>query len=388
MSEQKRLETTQYTLKELSGAELKTLIDGFRGSSDEDYAFLVALMDEYALRPESPQVDVKNAKQRCMDALGLSEQNKKARRVSRPLHMAIAAAAAVFVLAGGVMAIGLHSDFFRNIFGFRSNLEDNLTAESSTYTYTDNKSGDTISYSLPGYQLVEVDEGKANRLLGAYVQELNESYTFGEYTLTILGYIEDELGSYRLYYCLENPNGLDNIELYEYNGRRCLDYQADADLRVQIGGTWSFVDSERSTENRVYVCVPGVVVPYLDNGVKLEIFSNAVIINTIRIAPKTTVPATVLEDEDYRVSLSPMGAKVFSLHQQEGIGFSLSELVIHLSTGEEFTVYQKDITDNTVYTSSGGDVEDSQTFCFNRLIDPDTVSSLVIDGKTVSVEKP
>ena len=40
--------------------------------------------------------------------------------------------------------------------------------------------------------------------------------------------------------------------------------------------------------------------------------------------------------------------------------------------------------DNTTYKFSGGDVEASESFCFNRLIDPEAVTGVVVDGVVIS----
>lgn len=392
MSEQNSFETTEYTLKDLSAEELKALIDQFPGGDDADYAFLAALLDEYASRPESPQVDAESAKVRCMDSLGLlPDKAKHHSSPHRPIRIAIAAAAAVAVLAGSALAIGLHTDFFRNIFGVSSAVETPVTTEPVTvapseYSYIDREKDEVISYTLPGYQLVEIDEAEADRLLGPYVTELNDVYTYGDYTLTILGYIEDEAGTYRVYYSIENPNGLDNINLYEYNGRMYIDYPDGAELRVLADSSWVTVDTERSTETKVFACVPGVVLPWVEHGAELRLYDNADKIETITVTSDKIAPVVVLENADYRVYVSAMGAKVLALNQPEGLGFQLDEnFSISLNDGTEFVVYQSGVMDNTTYKSSGGDVEDSESFCFNRLIDPAAETGVVVDGATITV---
>lgn len=390
MSEQNSLETIEYKLEDLSAEELKALIDQFPGGDDADYAFLAALLDEYASRPESPQVDAESAKARCMDSLGLSSDKTNRSSTHRPIRIAVAAVAAAVLLAGSALAIGLYADFFRNIFGVSSVVEtpaatEPITVTPSEYSYIDKEKDEVISYTLPGYQLVEVDEAEADRLLGPYVEELNDVYTYGDYTLTILGYIEDEAGAYRVYYSIENPNGLDNINLYEYNGHMYIDYPDEAELRVLAGSSWVAVDTERSTETKVFACAPSVVLPWVEHGADLSLYDKVDKIETITVTSDKIAPVVVLENADYRVYVSAMGAKVLALNQPEGLGFQLDDnFSISLNDGTEFVVYQSGIMDNTTYKSSGGDVEDSESFCFNRLIDPERIVSITIDGEVIS----
>lgn len=378
---------TQYSLKDLSAKELKALIDQFPGGDDADYAFFAALLDEYASRPESPQVNADGAKKRCMEGLGLAAEQVPPRSLSRrPIQIAIIAAAAAIVLAGSALAIGRHMDFFRNIFGVSSVVDaptaaESLTVEPSEHSYSDEDTEEVISHTLPGYQLVEVDEAEADRLLGAYVKEMIDAHTYGNYTVTILGYIEDEAGTYRLYYSIENPNGLDNIDIYEYNGRTYMDYRIGSDLQVMTSGSWVAVDTRKSTETKIYACAPGTVWPFLAHGAEIQVYDyggfNA--LETITETADKLVPAVVLKNEDYCVYVSPMGAKVSSLHRPEGFGFSVKDLSILMNDDTEFVVYQKDVIDNTTYISFGGEVENSASFCFNRLIDPETIRGVTVD---------
>lgn len=381
MAEQNGFDKTKYTLKDLSAAELKALIDGFPGGDDGDYTFLAALLDEYASRPESGQSGAEEAKARCMESL-VPRPEKAARHSSRrPVRIAVAAAAAAAVLAGSALAIGRHTDFFRNVFGVSAAVE-TPAASPGMYSYTDGGKG-VMSYTLPGYQLVDIDEVEADRLLGPYVKEMNDVYTCGSYTVTLLGYIEDEAGTYRVYYSIENPDGLENVSLYEYNGRMYLDFVGSDDFRVLAGGSWVSVDAERSTETKVYACAPGAVGPVPERGAEIKIMDGYGDVETVAVTADKTVPAVILENGDYRAIISPMGAKVCSLRQPEGLGVQLREFSLSLSDGTVFAVYQSGAENNTTYTVSGGDAENSESFCFNRLIDPETVTGATIDGTVI-----
>ena len=404
MSEQDGFETTKYTLTELSAGELKALIDGFPGGDDADYAFFAALLDEYASRPESPQIAAEGAKQRCMDRLGLTESTKTARSLPRrPIRIAAAVVVAVLLLAGSALAIGHRTGFFRSVFGVSAAVEapadtTPVDVPPGEYAYTE-PNGMTHVGILPGYQLVDVDEAEADRLLGPYVKELNDVYTVGDYTVTILGYIEDETGSYRVYYSIENPGGLDDIELFENNGRMMIRYGEG--LRVLIGSRLAFADMERSTETTLYACAPGVVMPWEGKGVNIFIDNGSgASQESVVVTSDMLVPTVTLENEAVRVQISPMGVKLLSLLPPEKVmdelidgqemlaGFTVRDFSILLDDGTEFVVRRGSDVNNTTYGVGSSEVENSVTLCFNRLIDPEAVTGVTVDGVTIASEHP
>ena len=396
MTKHNSYETSEYTLPDLSAEELKVLIDNFPDGDDEEYGFLTALLDEYSRRPESPQVDTDAAKQRCMESLGLTEKAKRSPWLPRrSIRIAAVAVAAVILLAGSTLAIGLHTSFFRNIFGLSASGQTVEQVPSSEWSYTD-PSGMVYTKILPAYQLTEMDETQADDLLGPYVKTLDQIFTVGDYTVALLNYIEDEAGTYRIYYSVENPNGLENIESHEINGRVLISY-AEAGPRVLIGPQLVYADIERSTETKIYLCAPGVIMPWMTDGIPVHIDSGSgTDEQTNLVMADALVPTITLENEEIRVSVSPMGAKILSLIHLEKIpvttqenleifpGYSVGEFVILLDDGTEFVVCQGSNINNSICTVGRGDDENSITYCFDRLIDPESVVSVTVDGTVIS----
>jgi hypothetical protein len=295
--------------------------------------------------------------------------------------------AAALALSGTALAVTGHGGFYDLFFGTRAvgQEEEAVVQEGYDYTFPDEEKGVTVSVHMPGYELVAMDEEEADRLLGAYVQDRNDSYTVDGYTVTILGYIQDEAGSYRLYYSIENPNGLENIAYYDdrgYTGVGAADAQG---FRVMPDGSTAYADTARSTDTKVYVCVPGTVHVWSE-GADLAIIPAGYPeqeATYITVTSDNLVPALSEEGGNYQVSLSPMAIRVAQKTAYENnIGFQLRSLSITMADGTVYVVEGEDLN-NTSYRCCVVDENGhntAQVDCFNRLIDPAQVVSVTVQG--------
>ncbi len=392
MAKRDGFDTTKYVLQDLSEAELKALIDQFPGGDEEDYAFLAALLDEYADRPDPFSKEESDAAMaRCMDSLGLTPA-KPARKKGRALRVILAAAIAAALLAGTALAVSGHLGLFRSFFGRQAvvptpdNMEP-VVVEPHEESMLDKDKG-VITSHLPGYELVEVSEEEADRLLGPYVKELDESCTVDGYTVTLLAYIQDEADTVRLYYSIENPDGLDNIALTDNNGYTCVTFKDWEQFHALPVGSMAYVDLARSVdpEKKIYVCVPGVT--FVDgSGAFLEVCgaaSNGETAERFFVTADRLAPAVTATNGRYQIELSAMGARITDLAHKGMLVFEASDFVITFDDGSEFVVEEKDVTRNSSYVCFGY-TGDNESFCFNRLIDPERVTSVTVNGETLTM---
>ena len=312
------------------------------------------------------------------------ENHYKTRKTMKKGLTALIAAVLVLALCGAGYAVVNHLDFYNAFFGTGA-VEGDTMVEAHEFSYEDEDKG-TITYTVPGYELVDVDEEAAERLLGAYMTGMGQRYTAEDgTTMTILNYIEDEAGSYRLYYAIENPEGLENVEYYDVNGY--TDVSGDWGFRVSAVGSMSYTNKEQNTETAVYVCIPGVVASWEKNGVEVSIIPDGaepMDKETLVAKAAEKVPAVTAEGGNYDVAVSPMGIRVAQKEAYPGnIGFQAHYVSITMKDGSEYLVLEKDVTDNSVYSRCTLDDLGRGTvhvFCFNRLIDPAEVASVTVRG--------
>lgn len=308
------------------------------------------------------------------------------RKLGRTLLIAAAVLVVLTVAAVAVNQTGLYGA----LFGTQAvetpvNKNGTIVVDAHDAVLEDKYKGD-ITIRQPGYELVAVDEEDAERLLGPYLKVSNEVYTVEGHTVTILGYLEDEIGVYRVYFSIENPDGLEDIALEENNGYLRL---SGADSSgFYIGASQSaYVDTKNSTETKMYVCDINLVteldrefeVPQLKicGGLeeeKLQFFADEL------------VPAKIVDNGNYFIQLSPMGMMITSYirgDEHYHFGLESTRVSIKFRDGTEFVVKDEhnEIL-NSVYTMGGWTIENEvlhkNAFCFNRLIDPEEVVSVTI----------
>lgn len=318
-------------------------------------------------------------------------ERQKSRTTIKKGVVSLIAAILVFMLCGTAYAIISHKDFFEVFFGSRAveALPDQNAAvvvEAHEFSYEDELKG-TITYTMPGYELVEVDEEEAERLLGGYVTVLDDSYTVDGYTVELLGYIEDNAGSYRLYYSIENPNGLDNIDLYDNNGYTCVGPVDWSGFKVLTNGSMAYADMERTTDTKVYVCVPGVVSPITASGCEVRIYGAGVEPSEAVVAKKVVandrVGIVTGSASNYEVAVSPMGIKITQKTSYENYGFQARYVSITMEDSSEYLVYEKDVINNNSYSCGTVDMlgrNMGEVFCFNRIIDPEQIATVTVKG--------
>ncbi len=353
-----------------------------------------------------------------------SRPHRTARRVSRTL---LAAAVAASLLTVTALAAGLDRlGFFDTLFGTGAVAADRtavtptpappepevapdgtVTQEAYEYTWSDGEK--TFTSVMPGYERTPVDQALADRLIGPYIQELDQTYTlpnegpagteyegrpnhWGAAAVTFLSFVQDEAGTGYLYFRVENPDGLDlrtrESRGYTVAGEHSVIFKGGTVL-MNAGGRYFLVDTENTTDTVAYIGVPIASIEegfdymtVLDAYGEVGGFNEEYTLHADRL-----VPARTGEGQYVTVAVSPMGASLRAAEGQD-LGVlvdGVESFSVTMADGSEYLVWRDDVpgadpVDNTTYLCGGPD--GVMGFCFNRIIDPDQIASVTVTVMT------
>ena len=319
---------------------------------------------------------------------------------------AFVACAALSVAAIGTVAYAaVNTDFFQTAFGDKGQPDieaHEVVLENGT------------SYAMPARQWVGIDSDDAEQLLGDYVEPMGDSIAYEGYALTLGACVVDENGLGVASFELCNPDGVQLVKNvpYEYG---MVEFEKDCPVgaiaMMDATGTTHvngrcFFDRDASTDTDV------VGASYFDigrgdgtpeeQGVSWMLahrggYDAPGELDLISFHPSKFVPTRLFisEDEDVAVSISPIGM-VIDTPNDSGCEFeaeieSTGEIVtvrhpewmttnirIVFVDGVEYIVRSTDVS-NTTFGSVADDFS-SQSVIFNRLVDPERVASVVVNG--------
>ena len=177
------------------------------------------------------------------------QQPSKRQRLSKIVRTILIAAALTLALTVTALAVG-GSTFFQSIFGSKG-----------MEAIPGGRDGDDI---YPAREWAEVDERAANDALGAYVNYNEQSSTLLGYTLTIEEVLMDENGIGAISYCISNPDGIPEIEMwgdgapgeytlrdYDETGPGLMDIQVYAASGVSLDH-YHVLDASRTTDTELH----------------------------------------------------------------------------------------------------------------------------------------
>lgn len=320
------------------------------------------------------------------------------RRTARTVALIAAAAA---LLGSAAFAAGvLHGDFYNSFFGSAA-VSGDTVVEAHDASYYDAEKDTLIEFTMPGYELVQVDEEQAEALLGDYMQGTGESVTAGDYTMTLESFVKDENGIYLVCYSLENPGGWDGLNLGDYNGYSFINGYPDDFPFTISDGKLVYVDEKRTTDTKLCLCYAAVDIStaHALAGVKasLSVYENfdsvtfpdePTLIKEFSLDTDTLTPVITAQADGMSAYLSPIGLRIEGAYKTDPnypemrMGFECRDVRITMKDGSEYTVIG-DGVDNTHYVLGGGDIAPDCTLCFNRLIDPAQVDSITADGTVI-----
>lgn len=305
--------------------------------------------------------------------------NKKARQWIKTL---LIAAVIMSLLTVTALAVGVHTGFIESAFG-------------------------TGVSSRDGYERVDVNPEQAEALIGGFIAQVGTTVELGDFTFTIDSAIMDENGLACIRYTVENPNGLEEKDLY-YAERGefppySVNYKTD---RGQILSDETLEDETLRTETRrTFVSYITPFAPVAaDEGLAMEVilWLDA---ETKGPSAQVNLPAAARAEArqfsggDLLASVSPIGitiqmADAGPILPQEGAqtdpaspvptpdssspyyDLKMEELRIVYTDGSEYVVF-----DGSSRNASKGSSHDKTLYIlFNRLVDTGSIESLVLNG--------
>lgn len=345
------------------------------------------------------------------------------RRSCRPLRTVLVAAAVIAALsisAAAVYAVN-HGPAFQAFFG-------NEGRSSTEYTEMYDEYGNFYVASM-NEERVPVDEEQAEALVGEYLSDTGWVWQVGEYTVTVENYLLDEnTGTAKVYYSLYRPGGVEGI-IWGENGAVGWDGSGIKPLQFSTlvdeewswlggGGKGSYVDLERSTADTLYImeamintetwsAQDGLQIEFqdmwLNEGGELDMR----LVETMELpGVKSLNAVTVLDQEtgETVAVFSSIGIKV----RAEAVDM-IDEIVLTYADGSQYVVLDDTAhVENYDYAlwsrgleleapRSGGlevgpEVLPAQEIgprylhcCFNRLVDPEQVVSVTVNGATYAI---
>lgn len=405
----------KYSLNDLTQEELEALIEVYPGGQEPDDAFLAALMQEYARRIDTPSLDTEaeHAMSRLMDVLGNMDESKpkKAKRSHHPVRITLIAAALSVLLVEVVFADGgaflrsvvqsiTRSDWIQTVFG--NGIE---SAEETLVSYPGK-----ADYTLPARERVTIDTAKADAVVDDTVMDVNMAVTDGDWTYTVESIIMDENGMGAFTYTIENPNGLGELVVNEYDSELISHlprvYPNGNEPMIPVA-VRVYISDEGRTDTFVraaaYMGIPSGLADIMDGDNTLTIDFDSGYDVTVANDDGTTsldhvfsslsiplhlkhfaAPIELTADGGWTASVSPVGLRI---DQNGAIGedeYEAHGIILHFSDGSEYVVYSADpYVINYAYgfvVSDGYSRYGSSRYVFNRVIDPEDITSITYSG--------
>ena len=314
-------------------------------------------------------------------------QPQTAHRPRRKFKTLLLAAALVLALSVSALAAAdlLPGDLFRSFFGTE------LGARSEGVVEYDDDG--RLVTNLPAWERVEVDETLAETLLTPYLTTTGKTVSYEGYTLALEANLYDPAtGCGLASYTLENPDGVTGYELLA-GGELWFNNQTVFVHTDQVGHL--FLDSARSSDTKLYILEYYISAEPL-NKLNLELGAFLPDDYTGRVYGETqaTLPVPLVEADlplaqaDQAgslpaVTLSPIGLTL-ALDQPLTDALDLEYLALEYADGSRYVILDTaQFLDNSSYALYASDF--SSTYSFNRLVDPQQVAKVIVNGQEIDL---
>lgn len=272
---------------------------------------------------------------------------------------------------------------------------------------------------IPSKEFVDVDEERANELLGKYVLEEPIVKKLGEHTLTVENFLYNELGGL-MYYTLEREGGVTALAGNEdtnldkgANFTEEADFYFNVEIGEQIVGHENiYVDMQQSTAEKMYCysyflwseeidvqqkpylfirkypCIKGEI-DRMDAEEYSQICEN-VVEEKVNLTEQDAVPTKTLdlgEKGTLRISAFALAfdiPKMLGLSSLDIDPWNVKHVEIQYKNGESYVVEDKNENINNTGYVLGCDPY--YKVAFNRLVDVENVKAVVINDITIPVE--
>ena len=325
----------------------------------------------------------------------------------------VAAITAVLMISTGVYA-SIRSDFFEGMFGNTTK-----TSTPAKPVSIDDGKGGTVDVVIPSKEFVDVDEERAQELLGNYVLEEPIVKEIGSHTLTVENFLYNELGGL-MYFTLERAGGVTALAGSEdTNLEKGANFTEDADFyfNVEIGEQIVgheniYVDMQQSTAEKMYCysyflwseeidvqqkpylfirkypCTKGEI-DRMDAEEYSQMCEN-VVEEKVNLTEQDAVPTKTLdlgEKGTLRISAFALAfdiPKMLGLSNLDIDPWNVKHVEIQYKNGESYVVEDKNENINNTGYVIGCDPY--YKVAFNRLVDVENVKAVVINEMTIPVE--
>lgn len=325
----------------------------------------------------------------------------------------VAAITAVLMISTGVYA-SIRSDFFEGMFGNTTK-----TSTPAQPVSIDDGKGGTVDVIIPSKEFVDVDEERAQELLGDYVLEEPIVKELGEHTLTVENFLYNELGGL-MYFTLEREGGVTALAGNEdtnlakgVNFTDEADFYFNVEIGEQIVGHENvYVDMQQSTAEKMYCYsyflwseeIDVQQKPYLFiqkypctrgemdgmNEEELTKMWENTVEEKVTITEKEAVPTKTLDlGEKGSLRISPF-AMAFDIPKMLGLSnldidpWNVKHVEIQYKNGESYVVEDKNENINNTGYVIGCDPY--YKVAFNRLVDVENVKAVVINDIIIPME--
>ena len=231
-------------------------------------------------------------------------------------------------------------------------------------------------YWTPSVDRVPVDEEVAQRLVAPYLYEVGESFTYQDYTVTVVAYaIDTATRTGVMYYTVDYPQGFTGCNA-RYDGELSVQNEKMPSC-IQISR--EYLIPAETTETRIAVAAyldivhsgEGLHLRFYDDrkgGLKLPLNMDAEPMAHVTLA-------------DGQIIVSPIALKIedsyFPPHDDV-----VDTLTLYFSDGSQYTALsegQRNLV--TAASNDVGEVEPYSVYGFNRIVDVEKLTAVEINGQ-------
>ena len=223
-----------------------------------------------------------------------------------------------------------------------------------------------------------MDVAAAGRYVAPYLYTLEENvFVKGGFTYTVNAVLFDSnTGATVVYWSVENPEGLGDYKVAPNGEIYLLETSA---MRWVVGGG-NYLDSANSTETKLSICSYDVswqdeITAQFGACLDSESGKHAGSFDIQEVViPRSDMGGMVSLELDGGITLSPIAVSI------EGDALGLGEFSIVCADGSEYTVFSEEsFVDNTTYGLM--DERGGATYVFNRIVDVESVSGVMVNGE-------
>ena len=314
----------------------------------------------------------------------LGYQTGKGKRWIGKKRIIAFALAATLLMGLGVTAyaVGAHSGFFRNAFGTGV-----PGREGQSVNVTDPEGHVITVEQYPAEERVDMEEGRAEELIGAYVSAIGQSVTLGDYSFTVREVAVDENGNGAVTVDIDNPKGHGLTPEGSFVGdvvpEPWFGYSVHGSEGTRISShdraaAEGYSDTHISF---VYSITPAQPLAKEEDIVlRFGLYSrdNSQEDAEIIIPAAERIPAVGYSTDGLTAWISPIGMRLCfedAYNDGEYEEYLIRELVVSYQDGSRYVVKS---ADSVNYMSAVLDPEDRGILqiTFNRLVDVDTIQDI------------